>query len=132
MAKKIFIYRNLHKNNYSIKRGSTVIERSTHILVSMNPTFSVSEAGRLRAIKEMQRNVHAGVIPAAMENVCFDETMVNYYHRCFIASKMELIRVTYNPYLYSHFTFKKDPTKKVSGAEAIFLLPSGCYVFNPF
>jgi hypothetical protein len=61
MKAKYYIYKNLHKNCYSIKYKGKVIEHADYIYVE-NAEFKVNEKGRQRAIKTRQRNVHAYIV----------------------------------------------------------------------
>ena len=61
-----FIYRNLHKGKWSIRsldRDDTYGRVIGHasILLMLDCSFTVSEAGRQRVLREKQKNVHAGV-----------------------------------------------------------------------
>lgn len=60
---KVFVYRNLHKNCYSVKDWKTklVIAHVKEILL-LDAEFKVSEAGRQRVLREKRKNVHAGVL----------------------------------------------------------------------
>jgi hypothetical protein len=63
---KVFVYRNLRKNCFSIKalegpnKGRVVAHRSFVDLTAV--TFKVSEAGRQRVLRTGQKNVHAGLV----------------------------------------------------------------------
>jgi len=60
---KVFIYRNLRDKCWSIRSLKTrrVIGYASSIALD-DVTFSVSEAGRQRVIREGRKNVHAGAI----------------------------------------------------------------------
>lgn len=69
---KFFVYRNLHKNRYSLRQEGLWIPEQKKFrkrvvahpdyVILLNATFKVSQAGRLRVIKEKRKNVHAGVL----------------------------------------------------------------------
>lgn len=63
---KAFVYWNLHKNVWSVKATSgefkgKVVAHSERVTL-FNATPKVSEAGRVRVIKEQRKNVHAGIV----------------------------------------------------------------------
>ena len=63
---KVFVYWNLHKNVWSVKAMSgelkgKVVAHSDRVTL-FNATPKVSQAGRLRVIKEQRKNVHAGIV----------------------------------------------------------------------
>jgi hypothetical protein len=63
MIEKVCIYRNLHKNCWSVKNRRTgrVIAHRNHIVLSNGAIFKVSIKGRERVLREKVKNVHAGV-----------------------------------------------------------------------
>ena len=63
---KAFVYWNLHKNVWSLKAmegefKGKVVAHSDRVAL-LNATPKVSQAGRLRVIKEQCKNVHAGIV----------------------------------------------------------------------
>jgi hypothetical protein len=58
---KFYIYWNLHKQCWSVKFKGKVIEHVYNTIRVWNAEYKVSEAGRLRVIKEKRKNVHAYV-----------------------------------------------------------------------
>ncbi len=58
---KVFIYRNLHKNCWSIRYDGVVVAHTPAAFV-WGGEFSVSEAGNERVRKEKRKNVHAYVV----------------------------------------------------------------------
>lgn len=61
-GQEVFIYRNLHKNCWSIRdvKSRLVIGHATSLTLK-ECTFKVSETGRKRVVREGRKNVHAGV-----------------------------------------------------------------------
>ena len=59
---EVFVYFNLRKKLFSVKSKETgrVIAHANCVRLK-NATFKISNAGRLRALKAGQRNVHAGI-----------------------------------------------------------------------
>lgn len=107
---KVFVYYNLHKKTFSIKslegdKKGRVIEYSNQLILS-NVAFKVSEAGRLRVLKEKRKNVHAGIIGEWNPE---QEIEVNYGRG-----------ITYDPYKYSTFVFE-DTKEPVYGMNKVLL-----------
>ena len=98
--RKVFVYYNLHKHKWSVKDVKTGRVIGHYYDVSLyNATFKVSEAGRVRVLKEKRKNVHAGVEGYLTKDVLarkMDGTIL-------WESPSERHKVTYNPYLYETF-----------------------------
>jgi hypothetical protein len=92
--RKVFVYRNLHKDCWSVKAldgefKGRVIYHAKEIPL-WDCKFKVSEAGRQRVLRERSKNVHAGV--------------VGYMYDDMLAPAVQApIRITYNPYRYNSF-----------------------------
>jgi hypothetical protein len=107
---KVFAYRNLHRNCWSVKalegalKGRVIYHAQDVTL--WNCTFKVSEAGRQRVLRERSKNVHAGIVGM------FDEDTAHW-------TPMKTgANVTYNPYKYDSFVFK-DTEQKISNANFV-------------
>jgi hypothetical protein len=94
---KVFVYFNLHKKVFSIKslegkfKGKVVAHTKE---LSMNHCrFKVSKAGRARVLKNKQKNVHAGVVG---------------YIDLHESGQTTNNEITYNPYDYETFVYKKS------------------------
>ena len=61
LKKSVQVYRNLHKNCYSVRQGG-IVRFHTNVITLKNVTYKVSEAGRQRVIREQRKNVHAVVV----------------------------------------------------------------------
>jgi len=117
MKARYYIYRNLNKGNlFSVKYKGKVIDYLESAKI-VNPEFSVSQAGRNRAVKSKSRNVHAYII-------CDD-----YQKLCKRANVNKLIRVSYNPFKYSNF-YRMENSKliKVEKAKLCYLTEGKAYV----
>ena len=90
---KYYIYRNLHKNKFSIKFRGKVINRHGYI-ITMDSTFKVNEKGRQRVLLERRKNVHAFVACKAFM-LCGGELDIT-----------NLQEVYYNPYKLNTFVLK--------------------------
>jgi hypothetical protein len=102
---KVFVYYNLHKQCFSVKalegenRGRVIAHRD--IVPLTDAEFKVSPAGRARVLREQRKNVHAGV--------------VGRWSMGWVRPRdQEVVRVTYNPYVYSSFVNAetKDPVHR--------------------
>ncbi len=83
------VYWNLRKNCWSVQHKGVVINHVDSLLLK-NVTFSVSEAGRQKVLREKQKNVHAF---AKGELV-----MINQLR------PLELnLQISYNPYKFGYF-----------------------------
>lgn len=88
--KKVSIYRNLHKDCFSVKQGSKVVFH-TKAVVLKNVMFRVNENARQRVISKRRKEVHAYVDGF----LCERDSSIVY-----------LREVYYNPYTTSKFTIK--------------------------
>jgi hypothetical protein len=99
---KTYVYFNLRKKCFSIKRKGIVIAHADKVYVT-NAEFKVSEAGRRRVLKDKRKNVHAYVVG----DVCS-------------GSIKDGVEVTYNPYLFKNFVTKIE-SRPVRSAESVLL-----------
>ena len=92
---KFDVYFNLHKKLFSLKNYKTKLVTGHSNEVKMQSvTFKVSEAGRLRVLKEQRKNVHAYVRGEVITSFA-NEIDSNW------------VEITYNPYKYSTFVIKE-------------------------
>jgi len=98
------IYRNLHKNCFSIqmynteKKGYRLLRHAQDILLTNVKTY-VSESGRQRTIKEKQKCVHAFI-------EC--ERFVEFDNISYLLND-NMKELTYNPYKQDCFTVEGQP-----------------------
>jgi len=93
---KVMVYRNLHRNTWSIKNHATrLIVGYSNTVYLTNVNFRVSEAGRQRVLRTQQKNVHAFVV-----GVLGDETEISL--------SSEYTQVKYNPYKYETFVDENE------------------------
>jgi hypothetical protein len=93
-AEKVFVYRNLIKNQFSIRDLATGrVTDAVEVWLS-GATFVVSQAARLRMLREGRRNIHAGVVGTLLKHV-------PHGTRCDVA-------VNYHPYKGPYFTTAGD------------------------
>jgi hypothetical protein len=115
---KVFVYRNLHKNCYSVKDWKTklVIAHVDEILL-VDAEFKVSESGRQRVLKEKRKNVHAGVMGF------WDKKAITAFR--FVCDTHPAY---YNPYKYDSFV-NKYTKKPLTKSSCVILHKKGvCYV----
>lgn len=84
---KVQVYRNLHKNCFSLRSDRKVWAYAESVLI-LYPRFKVSEAGRQRVLREKRKNVHAFVEGLLIEKP--------------VELKMAG-QFTYNPYRHGYF-----------------------------
>jgi|TARA_R110000824_G_scaffold104974_1_gene248711 hypothetical protein len=59
-ARKVYVYKNLHRNCYSVKQDGLVKMHADSICL-WDASFRVGQKGREKVLKEQRKNVHAGV-----------------------------------------------------------------------
>ena len=96
---RVEVYRNLHKNCWSVRDLSTgrVVAHQTAVTIA-DARFVVRPSGRARVIAEKRKNVHAfvrGEWMSGSDMTLFDFTDPN--------GKTLMRRVSYNPYKYPYF-----------------------------
>ena len=99
-SRKVFVYKNLHKDCWSIKQDG-LVKAHTHDLEMWDCAFHVNAKGRAKVLEEKRKNVHAGV------KGYIDEHGVS-------AIEYPLRAVTYNPYKYNSFVYK-DTEESLEG-----------------
>jgi hypothetical protein len=108
---KVFAYRNLHRQCWSVKalegplKGRVIYHANDLTLGWCD--FKVSQAGRQRVLREQKKNVHAGV--------------VGYLTECgeIATDGIDLdVPITYNPYKYDSFV---DARCEVPVSSALFV-----------
>lgn len=104
LEKPIKVYKNLHKNCYSIKQGTLVVAHAERLCIK-DVTFKVSEVNRQKVIETGQKNVHA-----------FIEGFYTTSGMGTSAERNDLpVEVYYNPYKTSKF-MNKQYNKSLKGA----------------
>jgi hypothetical protein len=91
MTAKFYIYRNLHKNTFSVKHRGKVIAHLDE-LYAHKVSFKVYEAGRQKVLRTKQKNVHAYVVCDNYTKAIDTDAFRNIYKDAFNT----LVR--YNPY----------------------------------
>jgi hypothetical protein len=115
---KVFAYRNLHRDCWSLKalegpyKGRVILHADEAVLVFCQ--LKVSKAGRQRVLQERKKNVHAGVVGYLDES---DSSVPTFF-------EVNGIPVTYNPYKYESFVRKDDPDTEIHSATFTHLKPT--------
>ena len=117
------VYRNLHKNTWSIlnRRTGRVIARTDNVVVK-NVKFVVQPGGRKRVIEEERKNVHAFVrgTVSPVPTVTATQGLFN-------------VQVKYNPYILEpdpragHF-YKVETKEIVGEADMVILDTRGAWI----
>lgn len=118
---KVEVYRNLHKNCWSVRDTKTgrVVDHVDHISIH-NAKFVVRPAGRAKVLKEQRKNVHAFV---KGETTTTDTSKTIHDLEC-------VGHVSYNPYKSDTFINNGKP---IETADIVFLDRTGkgwAYEYN--
>ena len=98
IGEKVMVYYNLHKHTFSIQKNGLVVLHVDYVKLK-NVEFRVRVGGKEKVMKEKSKNVHAFVI-GTLEDFC-------EYPCENIPQEPDGEVVTYNPYLFDSFVFKK-------------------------
>ena len=112
---KVAVYRNLHKNCFSVQDWKTkkVIKHSDYVVLQ-NATFKVSEKGRQKVLETKQKHVHAKIIGEDITQ----ETAKPELNTC--------SQVRYNP--YNTVTFIDENLKPYLTCEVVYCIDNKIYV----
>ena len=132
---KAFVYWNLHKNVWSVKAMSgefkgKVVAHSDRVAL-LNATPKVSQAGRLRVIKEQCKNVHAGIVGEVSSlggnfdmkhGLDVDDIKCHYDDSkdAMLSVSLESRQLYYNPYRVGQFVYA-DSTEPFLGSKLVVL-----------
>lgn len=137
-GKKVFVYRNLHQNCWSVKSRETgrVIAHADEVQLS-GVDFKVSQAGRERVLREKSKNVHAGLVGTLVDFDPAGGHMPTYPAAFFGAEPSskpapgEPVAITYNPYKYRHFVVRHSEQPIASSDSAILRADKLVLATNP-
>ena len=111
-SRKVFIYKNLHKDCWSVKQDGLVKMHTTDLSL-FDCSFRVNAKGRAKVLEEKRKNVHAGVIGYLDP------------HTRALDGRNPLNReyklAMYNPYKYKSFVRVEDDSKPVIYSAAALL-----------
>ena len=103
---RVEVYRNLHKNCFSIRKNGRVVDYryDDEMLTLVDVKFAVQPAGRAKVLRERKKNVHAFVRGTVAENTGLAHQQL----------------VSYNPYemdsFFTTFGGNKTPIKTAQKA----------------
>ena len=99
LNKRVYVYRNLHKNCWSVRQEGIIVAHTNKITLK-DARFLVSPAGRSKVIKEQRKNVHAGI-----SGYPVDEQEMWDFH---LKLDSHARNVKYNPYKYDSFVTEDE------------------------
>lgn len=110
---RVRVYKNLHKNCYSVRamEGSMkglVIAHCDNIVLK-DVKYIVSQKGRERVLRERTKNVHAFVEGHIVSMVTIGKSGFDFPLHTQLPFE-DSIEVTYNPYKFSSFVYKRNQT----------------------
>jgi len=114
---KIEVYRNLHKNCFSVRHKGKVVGylHDNEQLALTNVKFVVQPAGRAKVLRENKKNVHAFVRGdyVGYENNLIEEMYFGKFE------DLDFYAVSYNPYKSDKFVVKETGKPIESNSEAL-------------
>lgn len=118
---KVDVYFNLHRRLWSLRSRETgrVVGHARAVIAAAPVSFVVQPAGRARAIREGQKNVHAFVRMDTAET--FADPSKEF--ESFFADEHEPFRVSYVPSFAPHFYKCSDKSPIFRAARAVLLAP---------
>jgi len=125
---RVFVYRNLHKNCWSVRSCETgrVVFHADAVWI-MDATFSVGTKGRERVLREKKKNVHAGVRGTLSGYKNSDGIEGQWFKFGEGAVSTGGVEVYYNPYKVATFVRKADSTP-IHAADGVMLQGNGTVV----
>jgi hypothetical protein len=113
MGITVEVYRNLHKNKWSIRHKGRIIKHLDS-LVLLNCVFRVQPAGRKKVLREKRKNVHA-YIKGELNEFC--------------SLDLCTIDASYNPYKFDYF-FRKRDNSRIDKCSMVTFLQNGSIKIN--
>ena len=110
-SRKVFVYKNLHKDCWSIKQDG-LVKAHTHDLSLFDCSFRVNAKGRKRVLKEKRKNVHAGISG-------YIDLPLGIFLLPPQQPRSNIKLAKYNPYKYSTFVRVDDDTKPVLWSSSV-------------
>lgn len=128
---KVFVYRNLHQDCWSVKSKKTgrVVAHADSVQLS-DVEFKVSESGRQRVIREQAKNVHAGLV-GKLES--FTPRGSEIPSATYVNGKdtEKSVSITYNPYKYAHFVVRETEAPVSHAESAVLQVDKKVFATNP-
>lgn len=117
-SKPVRVYKNLNNGKMSIQQGGKVVAYADSVTLK-DVSFKVNEGGRLRVIKERQKNVHAYAIGLIVSFTNLDAPIGQ--------------PVTYDPYKFGYFYLKQDANLSEvipTAQQTLYLSTTGAILLN--
>jgi hypothetical protein len=109
---KYWIYKNLHKGCFSVKRGSAGRVFHADAVLATDVDFHVREGGRQRVLVEKKKNVHAFVR-------CMGMSTLHQKEVAMLLADGSWTEVTYNPYRGGSFYLRDSGVEVRTAATAL-------------
>lgn len=119
-----YTYRNLRTGGYSVRHRGRVVLRAPQLFLK-DVTFTVSEAGRLRVIKERRKNVHAFCVTPELPRTSRPSKPPRHTQRLHYNPYTHPDFYSYLPAEYAHLPSTPTPRK---GSRAIVYIEHAEYV----
>ncbi len=131
-SKKVRVYRNLHKNCFSVKQDGLVRCHTDHITLE-NCHFIVSKAGQKRVRDEGRKNVHAFVEGLLVDTREADAHVDGAKSDAEMdAGKSDWQKAYYNPYTCDTFINQYDGSPLETAIYAdMYIDPTTINIFTP-
>jgi|TARA_Y100000592_G_scaffold84767_1_gene136047 hypothetical protein len=131
VEKKVRVYRNLHKNCFSIKQDGLVRCHADHVTLR-DCKFIVSKAGQKRVRDEGRKNVHAFVEGYVCATRKADKIVDGAKSDAEMdAGKSDWKKAYYNPYTCDTFINQYDGSPLETSTFAdLYVDPTAIYIFN--
>jgi hypothetical protein len=112
VGERVMVYYNLHKHTFSVQKHGIVVFHADYLKLR-DVEFRVRVGGKEKVRKEKSKNVHAFVI-GILEDFC--------EYPCEEMPEEPVGEIiTYNPYLYDSFVFKKTKEPVYNANEVVMI-----------
>jgi hypothetical protein len=112
IGERVMVYYNLHKHTFSVQKNGIVVFHADYLKLK-DVEFRVRVGGKEKVRKEKSKNVHAFVI-GILEDFC--------EYPCEEMPEEPVGEIiTYNPYLYDSFVYKKTKEPLYNANEVVMI-----------
>ena len=112
IGERVMVYYNLHKHTFSVQKKGIVVFHADYLKLK-DVEFRVRVGGKEKVRKEKSKNVHAFVI-GILEDFC--------EYPCEEMPEEPVGEIiTYNPYLYDSFVFRKTKEPLYNANEVVMI-----------
>ena len=116
---RVYVYRNLHKNCFSVRQNGKVIDCVKSITLKC-VRFLVGKKGREQVLRECRKNVHAGISGYVVEPKSIQG----------ILGSLTPHKVTYDPYKHETFVKAEDCSPVKSSDYVVLSMKDGVFLFG--